>query len=58
MGIGLYMAFFMSHKKIWVALTPDGKKGSKVLIAATTNKNKPSYERDIEKLVALITKQS
>lgn len=58
MGAGLYMAFFMSHRKLWVALTPDGKKGSKVLIAGSTNKNKTSYERDLEKMAASITKQS
>ncbi|UCG78272.1 MAG: cytochrome c biogenesis protein ResB, partial [Nitrospirota bacterium] len=46
MAIGLYSAFFMSHKKLWVMI-----KGSSIHIAATANKNRQSYERDIDKLV-------
>ena len=58
MSIGLYATFFMSHRKIWVAIMPEGKNGSKVLIAATSNKNRPSFEMDIEKMVHTITKGS
>ncbi|HDO21616.1 MAG TPA: hypothetical protein ENG86_02010, partial [Nitrospirae bacterium] len=58
MSAGLYSAFFVSHKKIWVALLPDGKKGSKILIAATVNKNRLSFERNIDKLTSILTKQA
>ncbi len=43
MTIGLYCAFFLSHKKIWVLLQPEKAK-VKINIAAFTNKNKTGYE--------------
>lgn len=53
MAIGLYMTFFMSHKKIWVSLA-DEKNGSRILIGAITNKNRAAFERKIEKLVSIL----
>ncbi len=53
MGIGLYMTFFMSHRRVWVAMAED--KGSvRVLIGASANRNRATLERKIEKLVGLI----
>ncbi|MCG6553413.1 MAG: cytochrome c biogenesis protein ResB [Candidatus Magnetominusculus sp. LBB02] len=43
MAIGLYCAFFLSHKKIWVLLKPEKTK-VQVKVAAFTNKNKTGYE--------------
>jgi len=57
MAVGLYMAFFMSHRKIWVAVTPDGRKATRVLVAATANKNRPSFQKDIEQLISSIHKE-
>ncbi|MGE5892562.1 MAG: cytochrome c biogenesis protein ResB [bacterium] len=57
MAIGLYNAFFMSHRKIWVALVPEGKNSTKMLIAATSHKNRPAFESKINNAVALITKK-
>jgi cytochrome c biogenesis protein len=57
MAIGLYSAFFMSHKKIWVSIAHDGKNGSKIMIAATANKNRPSFEKDVDKFAAALQKQ-
>jgi cytochrome c biogenesis protein len=54
MAIGLYMTFFMSHRRVWVALTEE--KGSvKVLIGASANKNRASLERKIEKIATAIS---
>ena len=53
MGIGLYMTFFMSHRRVWVAMTDD-KGGVKILIGASAHRNRASMERKIEKLVGLI----
>ncbi len=50
LALGLYVAFFMSHKKIWVRLAPD-KKGTLFTVAATCPKNRHAFEREIEKLV-------
>ncbi len=57
MSIGLYSAFFMSHKKIWVSISPDSKNGSNIMIAATANKNRPSFEKDVDKFAAALQKQ-
>ena len=54
MAIGLYITFFMSHRRVWLTLTED--KGSmKVLVGASANRNKVSLERKIEKLVSAIS---
>ncbi len=57
MSIGLYSAFFMSHKKIWVSISSHDKKGSKIMIAATANKNRPSFEKDVDKFAAALQKR-
>ena len=44
MLIGLYIAFFLSHRKIWLyQKTVDNKK--MVILAGTTNKNKASFAK-------------
>ncbi|MDA8433796.1 MAG: cytochrome c biogenesis protein ResB [Nitrospiraceae bacterium] len=53
MAIGLYITFFMSHKRLWVSLVEE-KGSTKVLIGATANKNRASFEKDIEKLAGLL----
>jgi len=57
LAIGLFVAFFMSHKKLWVRLQPD-KGGTRVQVAATASKNKFSFERQIEKLTALLKEEN
>jgi len=52
MGIGLYTTFFMSHRKLWLALIPSEKK---LLIAATANKNRPAFERKIDGMITTIS---
>jgi cytochrome c biogenesis protein len=53
MSIGLFIAFFMSHRKLWVRLAPE-KNATKITVAGTVNKNRQSFERKIEKIVSLI----
>ena len=54
MALGLYMTFFMSHKRIWVNISEE--KGSvKVLIGASANKNRAAFEGKIEKLVGMLS---
>lgn len=55
MGLGLYVAFFMSHKKIWVRIAED-KNNTRVTIALTANKNRPALESKIDKMIALLSK--
>jgi cytochrome c biogenesis protein len=55
MTLGLFIAFFMSHRKLWVRIVED-KGNAKVTIGASTNKNRTGFERKIEKMVALLKK--
>lgn len=43
MLLGLYMAFFMSHRRIWLLVNKQ-EKGTSVLISGTANKNKTGFE--------------
>ena len=52
MSIGLYIAFFMSHKKIWLRLIEE-KNSTRVIVAMTANKNRAAFER---KIITLISK--
>jgi cytochrome c biogenesis protein len=54
MSIGLFIAFFMSHRKIWVKLIEE-KNSTRILIGATANKNRAAFERKIDTLVSLIS---
>lgn len=54
MSAGLYMTFFMSHRRIWVHISEE-KNNSKILIGASANKNRAAFERKIEKMAGLIT---
>ncbi|NTU42216.1 MAG: cytochrome c biogenesis protein ResB [Nitrospirales bacterium] len=54
MGLGLYMAFFMSHRKIWVRVLDD-KTNTRVIIGASANKNRPALEAKIDKVVSFLT---
>jgi cytochrome c biogenesis protein len=55
MTLGLFIAFFMSHRKLWVRIVED-KGNTKVSIGASTNKNRTGFERKMEKMVALLKK--
>lgn len=49
MLIGLYVAFFLSHRRIWVYITKDGKQ-SRILLSGSANKNRIGFERDFDAL--------
>jgi len=50
MSVGLYMSFFMSHRRLWVSVLEE--KGSvKVIVGASANRNRASLERRIDKLM-------
>jgi cytochrome c biogenesis protein len=48
---GIMMAFFMSHKKLWVSLKRDGNGGSELTIGGTANKNRASFLRETEQMI-------
>lgn len=49
MLLGLYVAFFLSHRRIWVLLTPSGG-DTKVLVSGTANKNRFGFEKEFDSL--------
>jgi cytochrome c biogenesis protein len=54
MSAGLYITFFMSHRKIWIHLVP-ARNNTDIVIGALANKNRASLERKIEKLLHILT---
>jgi cytochrome c biogenesis protein len=54
MTVGLYVAFFMSHRRIWVFVRKDGKQSSSITVLATSNKNRGAFERKIESMISKI----
>lgn len=49
LSIGLYISFFMSHRRIWVCLLATGK-GTQVVVGGSSNKNRPGFEKLFSKL--------
>ncbi len=50
MLIGLFVAFFMSHRKIWAYVYKEEGK-AKVIFAGSANKNKVGFEKTFDDLV-------
>jgi len=51
MILGLIVVFFLSHRRVWVWVSAEGKKTS-IVISGNANKNKPSFEKDLERVAA------
>ncbi|MBI4688058.1 MAG: cytochrome c biogenesis protein ResB [Nitrospirae bacterium] len=51
MAAGLYMTFFMSHKKVWVKISEE-KGAVRIIAGGSASKNKLSLERDLDKILA------
>ena len=52
MVLGFFIAFYMSHRKVWIKLSPSGKDGSrtKVEMAGSANKNRLAMKRILERM--------
>ena len=57
MMLGLGVCFLLSHRRIWVYITPKGNRGSRILVSGASNKNKPAFERRFSDLVARIRQE-
>jgi cytochrome c biogenesis protein len=57
MSLGLFIALFMSHRKIWVKLVEEEKNNIRVIIGATSNKNRAAFERKIDKMISVLSKK-
>ncbi len=51
MLIGLYIAFFLSHRKVWLYISGNGQY-STLQLTGTSNKNKMGFENDFAAMVA------
>jgi cytochrome c biogenesis protein len=51
MILGLYVAFFVAHKRVWVRVDLDPDETA-VLFAGTSNRNPASFEREFESALA------
>jgi cytochrome c biogenesis protein len=56
MSLGLFIAFFMSHRKLWIKLLEE-KNMTRVIIGGTANKNRGAFEHRIDKIVSVLSKQ-
>ncbi len=50
MIVGLIIIFFMSHRRVWIFVTKDGKNSS-ILLSGNANKNKIGFEKDMANLI-------
>jgi cytochrome c biogenesis protein len=55
MAIGLFVTFFMSHRRLWIRLIEE-KKHTRLIIGASANKNKAAFEGKIDKLMSFLSK--
>ena len=53
MLFGLYVAFFMSHRRIWLLLRPKSEQ-VEIVMGGSANKNRAGFERAFEELGALL----
>ncbi len=56
MSLGLFIAFFMSHRRIWVKAIEE-KNNTRVIVGASANKNRAAFERKIDKMVSVLAKK-
>ena len=52
MVIGIMIAFFMSHQRLWIRLSRGGDGRVEVVLAGSTNKNRLAFEKRFEKIQA------
>ncbi|MDF1578682.1 MAG: cytochrome c biogenesis protein ResB [Desulfobulbales bacterium] len=53
MLLGLYVAFFLSHRKVWIYLAEE-ESGSRLHLSGTSNKNKIGFDNDFSALMELL----
>ncbi len=50
MVIGIIIAFFLSHQRLWIRLSRGGDGRVEVVLAGSTNKNRLAFEKKFEKI--------
>jgi len=54
MGAGLFVAFYMVHMRLWIAVVPDAKGKLAVWIGGQANKNRDRFEQKFNDVVTTI----
>ena len=49
--MGIMVAFFVSHKKLWISLKKDKKGRTEVTMGGTANKNRSAFAREVEGII-------
>ena len=55
MIFGLFVVFFLSHRRIWAYLSEEDAK-TKIILAGSANKNKIGLDKDVDALTSLLKK--
>ena len=57
MVVGFFIAFYFSHRKVWLRLSPTDNNRTRVEVAASTNKNRPGLARLVTRLADNLSAQ-
>jgi len=57
MAIGLVIAFYTQHSRIWAAIAEDGKGGKFLWVGGTTNKNRDRFHAKFEQIKTALQEQ-
>ena len=57
MAIGLVIAFYTQHVRIWAAIADDGEGGKLLWVGGTTNKNRDRYQLKFEQIKAALREE-
>ncbi|MFN3786648.1 MAG: cytochrome c biogenesis protein ResB, partial [Thiothrix sp.] len=51
--IGVFLLFYVAHRRIWVWVRPLDAARSEIIVAGSSNRNQPEFERDFGNLQRL-----
>ena len=52
--LGIFLAFYVVHRRIWVVLEPEGDEQCKATIGGSSNKSRDTFEREFRALIAAL----
>jgi cytochrome c biogenesis protein len=50
MVVGIVMAFFLSHQRVWIRLSPSADGRTEVVLAGTASRNRLAFEKKFERI--------
>ncbi|ADH85115.1 cytochrome c biogenesis protein ResB [Desulfurivibrio alkaliphilus] len=54
--LGLYLTFMVSHRRLWLLLTPAGKGSTRLLLCGGSNRNRASFDQQFDLLAAQLSR--